>query len=178
MRHDVLGLTLHPFDAAANKVLALVGRIEVRDWIDVIECHQRLQPLGYLAWAACGKDAGFSPGTILEEAARSARYSQREVDELVFEGPAPNAGELSRIWHTALAEAREVVRLLPPENIGKCVLAGRDLCRASATDLPALLERGGLSFHEGRVRGAWPSLLPGLTMADLAPPPREPDRGR
>lgn len=33
---DELGLTLHPFDLATNKVLALIGRLEVRDWIDVI----------------------------------------------------------------------------------------------------------------------------------------------
>ncbi|MEO6402890.1 MAG: nucleotidyl transferase AbiEii/AbiGii toxin family protein, partial [Vicinamibacteria bacterium] len=56
----VLGLTLHPLDLATNKVLALVGRLEVRDWIDAIGSHERLQPLGYLAWAACGKDPGFS----------------------------------------------------------------------------------------------------------------------
>ena len=34
VRHDDLGLTLHAFDLATNKVLALVGRLEVRDWVD------------------------------------------------------------------------------------------------------------------------------------------------
>ena len=48
VEHAELGLTLHPFDLATNKVLALVGRVEVRDWVDVIECDSRLQPLGYL----------------------------------------------------------------------------------------------------------------------------------
>ncbi|MCX7008454.1 MAG: nucleotidyl transferase AbiEii/AbiGii toxin family protein, partial [Kiritimatiellaeota bacterium] len=52
---ELLGLTLHPLDLAANKVLALVGRLEPRDWIDVLGCDEKLQPLGYLAWAACGK---------------------------------------------------------------------------------------------------------------------------
>ncbi len=61
-RHEEFGLTLHPFDLATNKVLALVGRLEVRDWVDVIASHERVQPLGYLAWAACGKDPGFGPG--------------------------------------------------------------------------------------------------------------------
>jgi hypothetical protein len=60
-----------------EKVLALVGRLEVRGWIDVIECDQRLQPLGYLAWAACGKDPGFSPAAILEHASRTARTHNR-----------------------------------------------------------------------------------------------------
>jgi len=42
----VRALALHPFDLATNKVLALVGRLEVRDWVDVIECDRRLQPFG------------------------------------------------------------------------------------------------------------------------------------
>jgi hypothetical protein len=66
VRHSDLGLTLHPFDLATNKVLALVGRLEVRDWVDLIHASERIQPLGYLAWAACGKDPGFSPlGIVL-----------------------------------------------------------------------------------------------------------------
>jgi hypothetical protein len=30
VEHDGLGLTLHPFDLATNKVLALVGRVRGR----------------------------------------------------------------------------------------------------------------------------------------------------
>ncbi len=65
---------LHPFDLATNKVLALAGQLEPRDWVDVILSGERLQPLGYLAWAACGKDPGFNPAAILEHAARASRY--------------------------------------------------------------------------------------------------------
>src|SRR5207244_2104533 len=64
--HEELGLTLHPFDLATNKMLALVGRLEVRDWVDLIGCHEGIQRLGYLAWGACGKDPGFSPRSIVE----------------------------------------------------------------------------------------------------------------
>jgi hypothetical protein len=56
VEHPDFGLTLHPFDLATNKVLALVGRLEVRDWVDTMMCSERLQHLGLLAWAACGKD--------------------------------------------------------------------------------------------------------------------------
>jgi hypothetical protein len=86
VRHDEFGLVLHAFDLATNKVLALVGRLEVRDWVDVIQCAERLQPLGYLAWAASGKDPGFSPAAILEHAARSSHYAAEEVAELAFAG--------------------------------------------------------------------------------------------
>jgi hypothetical protein len=48
MEYAELGLTLHPFDLATNKVLALVGRAVPRDWVDIIECDSRLQPFGYL----------------------------------------------------------------------------------------------------------------------------------
>ncbi|NQT83092.1 hypothetical protein HQ563_08715 [bacterium] len=36
VQHEEFGLVLHPFDLATNKTLALVGRLEVRDWIDLI----------------------------------------------------------------------------------------------------------------------------------------------
>ena len=91
LHHEGFGLTLHPFDLATNKVLALVGRLEVRDWVDVISCDSLVQPLGYLAWAAAGKDPGFGPGAILEAAARSGRYSADEVGQLAFEADPPDA---------------------------------------------------------------------------------------
>ena len=67
VEHAEFGLVLHPFDLATNKMLALVGRLEVRDWVDIIECNSRVQPLGYLAWAACGKDPGFGAGRRIRE---------------------------------------------------------------------------------------------------------------
>ena len=72
LEDERFGLVLHPFDLATNKILALAGRLESRDWIDVLTTHEKLQPLGYLAWAACGKDPGFSPASLLAEASSSA----------------------------------------------------------------------------------------------------------
>lgn len=162
LEHPDLGLTLHPFDLATNKVLALVGRREARDWIDAIHCHEALQPLGYLAWAACGKDPGFGPRLILEEAARTGRYTQVELDDLQFEGPAPRAADLSRGWHAALAEAREVVDLLPADQVGKCVLGlDANLLRTVPAALAVELAAGRVRFHEGRIGGAFPELRGG-----------------
>ncbi len=95
VEHDVFGLALYPFDLATNKVLALVGRAEVRDWVDVLACHEHLQPLGYLAWAACGKDPGFTPQGILSEAARASRYTDEELSSLAFDGDVPSAADLA-----------------------------------------------------------------------------------
>jgi hypothetical protein len=161
MRHDDFGLVLHPFDLATNKVLALVGRLEVRDWVDVIHCAEQLQPLGYLAWAASGKDPGFGPGAILEHAARSSRYSAEEVAALAFAGAPPNAGELSRRWHILLDSARRIVGELPPEETGTCVLTRTgELFTGDAENLRRALIRGDVLFHAGHVRGAFPRIVP------------------
>lgn len=159
VEHPELGLTLHPFDLATNKILALVGRLEVRDWVDTIECGERLQPLGYLAWAACGKDPGFSPLALIEHAARTARYSSEEVQTLAFEGSAPDAGDLSRRWRTQLTEARATIAALPAEQAGKCVLdrAGR-LVREPTATLTEAFVRDELRFHSGSIRGALPQI--------------------
>jgi hypothetical protein len=162
LEHADLGLTLHPFDLATNKLLALVGRREVRDWIDVVHCHEALQPLGYLAWAAAGKDPGFGPALLLEEASRAARYTQGEIDTLEFDGAPPDAGELSRRWHRAVAEAREIVAGLPAERAGTCVLAGDGrLFTASPTALAEQLASGQVHFHAGRIQGAFPEVRGG-----------------
>ena len=120
---ELFGLVLHPFDLATNKVLALAGRLEVRDWVDVLECHDRMQPLGYLVWAACGKDPGFSSDSLLAEARRSGRYSQPEVDELAFEGRPPDARTLGLRWHSMLDDAARITAVLPAPECGKAVLA-------------------------------------------------------
>jgi hypothetical protein len=156
VEHDELGLTLHPFDLATNKVLALAGRREVRDWVDAIACDERLQPLGYLTWAACGKDPGFTPPGLLAHVQR-IRFSDAEVAALAFEGTAPAAADLSQRWHAALGAARAIVDALPPEEAGNAVLTvdGR-LYRSGPAELAVDASAGRLQFHAGRIGGALP----------------------
>jgi len=159
VQHEGLGLVLHPFDLATNKALALAGRLEIRDWIDMITCHERIQPLGCLAWAACGKDPGFSPLTILEQAGRSGRYTVAELEGLSFEGPPPDLADLLRKWHFMLREAREVVSVLPAGQVGTCVLQRQgDLYRGNTAQLRRDLAADDLIFHPGRIRGAYPQI--------------------
>ena len=159
--HPDFGLALHPFDLATNKVLALVGRLEVRDWIDVISCDSSLQPLGYLAWAASGKDPGISPMFILEQAHRSGRYTQIEIDSLSFAGPRPDATELARKWKRMLHEAQQIVATLPAETAGSCVLdTCGDLLKSHACDLPVLIHEHSVQYHLGKLRGSYPTVMP------------------
>lgn len=161
VEHPELGLALHPFDLATNKLLALIGRREARDWVDVLQCDLSLQPLGYLAWAACGKDPGFSPASILERAARTGRFTPEEVAELAFAGEPPDAVDLARRWHAELDVANAVVEGLPADQAGACVLLDDDLCRLAPTGLATALERGGVRFRTGSIRGAFPAIRPG-----------------
>ena len=156
--HPDFGLSLHPFDLATNKTLALVGRLEARDWVDLIAAAKQIQPLGYLAWAACGKDPGFSPSSLLSYAAR-AHYSEEEVGRLSFSGPAPDARELSRSWRLMIEEARAVVGLLPAASAGCCILNSvGELFTGSRGDLEPALAARALVFRSGSVRGALPQV--------------------
>jgi len=160
VEHAELGLTLHPFDLATNKVLAMVGRLEPRDWVDVVACDNGIQPLGYLAWAACGKDPGFSPMSILDQAARASRYAPAEMVGLAFEGTPPDVVALSQQWHAALDAAREIVDRLPAEKAGTAVLSREgDLFRGNASALSAALAQRSIAFHDGAVRGAFPQIV-------------------
>ncbi len=155
----LLGLSLHPFDLATNKVLALAGREEPRDWIDTITCNDRLQDFAFLVWAACGKDPGFNPSFLVEFVAR-VRYAQAELNRLVTAQEPFDAAALSRKWHAIIAAARETIPLLPPEEAGKCVAnVDGSLFRGTDAELRAALDAGRIVFHEGRIGGAWPRIV-------------------
>ena len=110
-----------------------------------------------LAWAAAGKDPAFGPKAILEQAGRSARYSQAEVATLSFSGPIPDAAVLSRRWHEMLKEARGLIDPLPPAQVGKCVIDARGgLFQGDVEGLRAAIDSNILHFHEGSIRGALP----------------------
>ena len=65
-KDDLCGYRLHDADAATNKLLALAGRSEVRDFVDILHLDAHYLSLGALAWAACGKDAGYPPDFLLD----------------------------------------------------------------------------------------------------------------
>ncbi len=159
--HPDLGLTLHPFDLATNKVLALVGRVEPRDWIDALTCHDKVAPLGLLAWAACGKDEGWNPSMILDEASRNARISRDELAEIDWEGPPPDIATLKVRWLDALRDARDAVEVLPAETVGQAVLTQTgEVFRGDAGALTQVLQSGQLLFHGGHIGGVWPQVKP------------------
>ncbi len=156
LEDDLMGLVLHPFDLATNKVLAMAGRMEPRDWIDVLSCDRNVQPLGYLCWAACGKDPGYNPVSLLAEISR-AHYSQPELDMLDFSGAMPDAVVLGESWHQSLRTARAVCTQLPAVELGKCVISRElELYKGSADELAEDLRKQSIRFHQGLIGGSWP----------------------
>lgn len=156
LEDPLMGLTLHPFDLATNKVLAMAGRLEVRDWIDLLNAHLMLQPLGLLLWAACGKDPGYNPVSLLAAISRH-HYSQPEVDTLSFQAAPPDASKLGRQWHQALSQAKDMIDIIPVSQAGKCVLTDdKELFNADLVTLKTKLASQNLIFHAGSIYGAWP----------------------
>lgn len=113
--------------------------------------------MGYLAWAASGKDAGLNPSLILGEARRSGRYSQAELESLAFAGTPPSLVNAQQRWRTILVEAQEILDAMPTAEIGRCVLdAHLELFRGDAAALTQRLRAGEIRFHAGSIRGVLP----------------------
>ena len=155
----VVGFTLHPLDLAANKLSARVGRTEPRDWIDVITAIKELQPFACLLSAACGKDPGFSPTSMLEYVARR-RYNQVEIDEKIIPKGTYDASELCRFWHETVESTRKVLVDFPRAEVGKVVMTkDGKLFKGDDEALRSALASGELEFHEGTIGGAWPRII-------------------
>ena len=112
-----VGHALHPVDISVNKVLALAGRDEPRDFLDINYINREIISLGALCWAACGKDPGFSPTMLLESLARKGRIRQQDIDRLELAAPI-DVETLKREWIGSLEAARKLVRSLPAEEAG------------------------------------------------------------
>lgn len=117
VRDRLGGYLLHEVDLAVNKTLALAGRDEARDYVDVLYVHQRILPLAGLCWAAAGKDPGFTPLSLLELLKRRGRPRAEEVARLDLVAPIDLVAS-KEVWLSALEEADSFVRSRPSEEIG------------------------------------------------------------
>ena len=116
-RDERVGFLLHPVDLAVNKVLALAGRDEARDVLDAVDLHRRVLALGALCWAACGKDPGFTPLSLLDLLRRRGRVREEDLARLDLATPI-DLRALKQEWLEALDSVEGFVALRPPEEIG------------------------------------------------------------
>ncbi len=61
------GVMLHPIDLAINKLIALAGRREPRDLVDVLYADEHILPFPALIWAVVEKNPGLNPASYLEQ---------------------------------------------------------------------------------------------------------------
>lgn len=150
-----LGWRLNFWDAAVNKVLAFAGRSEIRDWIDVLQLHERYLHLGALAWAGTGKDPGLSPEAIIRWGGRQAVYRPEDLVDLSLAEPV-TLPQLKERWLEASAVALRLIAALPLDDVGCLYLdtAGKPVCAD-----PNALAFAKLTRHFGSVKGAWPRVV-------------------
>ena len=147
-------MVLHEVDLALNKTLALAGRDEPRDFVDILYAHERILMLGALVWAAVGKDPGFTPFSLLAQLKRRGRHRREDIERLDLTEPFDLVGAKS-IWLAALSNAEDFVRSRPTAEVG-CLYysSDKDCFVAPLPDTP--LEDQGLVTHFAQTGGVLP----------------------
>lgn len=148
------GYVLHPADLATNKLLALAGRTEIRDFLDMLWIDQTYLSLGAVTWAACGKDQGFTPPLLLDQANRHSRFQESDLTAETLARPV-DLKEGKKQWLAARERAETLVARLPELELGCLYLAADD---TPVTPDPAAADFPKLKRHFGSVRGAWPRI--------------------
>lgn len=117
IRSEQAGYQLHPVDLATNKLLALVGRDEPRDYLDIHEAMERILPLGALCWASAGKDPGFTPNGLLDLLRRRGKYRPEDFARLALAEPVDLQALKSR-WLAAIDDAKAFIDSRDPREMG------------------------------------------------------------
>ena len=107
---DLLGWRLHRFDALTNKALAMGGRAETRDLVDLV-ANAAEYPLHVVCWAACAKDPGYNPLLLINQMQRNSRINPAELREMgaAFE-PVPLKTQWLALAEAALSEVQRAAR--------------------------------------------------------------------
>lgn len=153
VRDDLLGWRLHLFDMATNKALALSARMETRDYVDMVELT-RHYPLEAIVWAACGKDPGFNPLSLLKMMSRFARIDPAKLDEIQARQLDPVT--LKEEWIAASDKAREEITMLADENPDMPI----GVAFVDDQGRPGWIRSNrSLTIHRPSLRGCWPTLV-------------------
>ncbi len=153
------GYVLHIADLAVNKLMAAATRREPRDVVDLVRIHERYLPLGAIVWAAVVVAPGFTPGGLLAELRRNARFAAQDYQRLKT-GTAIDAALITASLRRAIDEAEEFVTAMPVEAAGRLFLKNGVPVQPDPARLADYLP------HEPQRRGHWPS-APGISSAML-----------
>lgn len=151
----ILGWRLHDVDLACNKALALAGRNETRDLVDIMIWSQQLN-LAAILWAACGKDPGYTPLSLLEQMRRNARIDPGQLAMLKARSLDPL--RIKQDWLSAAAAAEVAITTLadtqPDMETGVLFLGNGGL--AGWPESSHLLAEQMLTVHRPSIGGCVP----------------------
>ena len=85
--------------------------------VDTLDLHSRVLGLGPLCWAACGKDPGFTPLSLLELLRRRGQIRPEDLARLDLAAPV-DLQKLKSDWLAALDSVEPFVDSRPAEEIG------------------------------------------------------------
>lgn len=149
-----LGFVLDPVDLAINKLLALAGRDEPRDFLDVIYTHETILPLPCQVWAACGKDPGFNPISLLELLKRRGRYHSEDFERLNLNVKIDLQSYKSK-WLVLLSEIEVFIKRAPAKEVG-CLYYSK---KQNKFVLPNFENQSDdISPHYGQLYGVFPQI--------------------
>ncbi len=154
VRDELGGFVLHDVDLGINKTLALAGRDEPRDYVDIIDINERILPLGALCWAAAGKDPGFTPLSLLELLKRRGRHRADQIARLHLREPFDLVAA-KETWLEALDHAGEFIESRPSDDLG-CLYYSVAEERFVAPPPDADLKANGIVRHFGSPGGVLP----------------------
>ena len=152
-----LGWRLNFWDAATNKTLALFGRHEFRDYVDVNFLHRQHLHLGALVWAAAGKDPGLTPELILDWIKRHTFHDPEQIKQVSLNQPF-DLVRMKQEWLQIIEESEALIARLPMSEVGCFYL---DADRKPVCPDPESPDFAKLTRHFGSVKGAWPRIAEG-----------------
>jgi hypothetical protein len=107
-----------------------------------------------MAWAACGKDRGYTPALLVDLANRHTCFQESDLQAEHLARPL-DLKDLKKQWIAMRERAEMLCERLPPEELGSLYLDARDQPLTPDPDQPGFV---GLKRHQGSVRGAWPKI--------------------
>lgn len=157
---EEFGWRLHPADIAVNKLLAMAGRRVPRDYHDMVTLGREGYSFAALAWAAPGKDPGFTPDLLLDEAVRHSNYQPAEMAVLTLPAP-PDLHDMKRDFLSFVGEARDILAKRPPyDEIGSFYMDAGGKIIPPDPDIilgDEVLQRG-IVRHGATIGGSWPEI--------------------
>ncbi len=149
-----VGYVLHKIDLVINKLLALAGRDEARDYLDVLYTHENILSLGAQVWAACGKDPGLSPQSLLELLKRRGKYHPEDFDRLHLTQNV-DLKDLKKRWLAAIQKAEIFIAKAPTKDLG-CLYFSKSKNQFVSPDFES--ESADIVVHFGKKAGILPIL--------------------